>query len=104
MTRSEEEEAALIRQALGPEGLVLWLREVTSRGIRPRVRALGPPTSFMARGQGGQFLWVSPRERLVVVCMHRERADATVAIDVLEFPEFPSLAGALLGAPARAPP
>jgi CubicO group peptidase (beta-lactamase class C family) len=90
---------ALIRKVFGPEGLYLWANEVLGRGIWSRSRRLSPATSFMAAGDLGAYLWVSPKEKLVVACMHRYSSKVESSPEyaqTLEFPEFVPLVEALV--------
>lgn len=52
----------------------------------------------MANGYLGQYLWVSPEDRLVVVCMHRQRAEDVIKENQLrkEFPDFEALVSGLM--------
>jgi CubicO group peptidase (beta-lactamase class C family) len=90
---------ALVRKVFGPEGLYLWANEVLGRGIWSKSRRLSPATSFMAAGDLGAYLWVSPKEKLVVACMHRYSSKVESSPEyaqTLEFPEFVNLVEALV--------
>jgi CubicO group peptidase (beta-lactamase class C family) len=95
---SQGERQQLIKKLFGPEGLTLWMKEVIGRGIRPRIRRLSPPTGFEARGYLGQYLLVLPKDKLVVVRMHRRNSsdNPSSAASPSEFFEFHSLAAALV--------
>jgi len=96
-----DEAAALLREALGPEGVERWVREVFARGAAPVWRRLSPPTGFEARGYRGQLLRVVPGQRLVVACMHRvtKKGDPSFDLERLEFPAFGALVDGLAPAP-----
>lgn len=52
----------------------------------------------MAAGDLGEYLWVSHKERLVVVCMHRPPVQPEASpkdLERLELPEFEALAASL---------
>jgi CubicO group peptidase (beta-lactamase class C family) len=101
---NERDAAALMKQVFGPDGVNRWTQEVIRRRIWPKYRRLSPPTAFEARGYLGQYLRVSPRDRLVVACMHRAaRKGVGFDADRLAFPAFDSLAASLLTYPAPAP-
>jgi CubicO group peptidase (beta-lactamase class C family) len=102
--KTEGEAIELVQKVFGPEGIKLWMREVIGRGIWPKNRCISSPTSFMARGYLGQHLWVSPKEKLVVVRMHRATMKdyRLPETNPAEFYDFVTLAEALLGSPAPA--
>jgi CubicO group peptidase (beta-lactamase class C family) len=102
--KDEREAIEFLRKVLGPDGVDRWRREVIGRGLRPKSRRLSPPTGFEAAGSLGQYLWVSPRDGLLVACMHRvTKKEVGFDLERLEFLDFNSLAEALLAAPAQAP-
>jgi CubicO group peptidase (beta-lactamase class C family) len=103
--KSRREAFELLQEALGPEGLDRWAKEVMGRGLRPRARRLSPSTSYEAAGYLGQYLWVSPKDKLVVVRMHRanERDYRSTAPSPAEFFDFNSFAEALIASPAPEP-
>lgn len=78
-------------------------REVQWRGIARKLRRVGPPTGFAAMGSFGQYLRVSPRDRLVVVCVHRVRAGTPLADAQRDFVDFLPLADALVAGSGPAP-
>lgn len=96
--KTQREAVEILRGSLGPNGLDRWMSEVVARGIAPKFHRLSPPTGFMANGYLGQFLWVSPKDRLVVVCMHRQWAEDVIKEYQLrkEFPEFQALVSSLM--------
>lgn len=66
----------LIEEALGPGGAEVWRNQVVPWIGPPKVKRTGPPFAFAASGYLGQYLLVWPKERLVVVRMHRPREGA----------------------------
>ncbi len=100
--QSDAEVAARLQQVFGPDGVARWTQEVIRRWIWPRYRRLSPPTTFEARGFLGQYLRVSPGDRLVVVCMHREPRGDDVDVKRLAFSTFDALAWSLTAHPPPA--
>jgi CubicO group peptidase (beta-lactamase class C family) len=102
--KSQRDAVEILRRTLGPDGLDRWMREVAVHGVAPKLRRLGPPTGFMANGYLGQYLWVSPKDRLVVVCMHRQRAEDVIneTPSRKEFPELEALVSGLMRSPRPA--
>lgn len=93
---SDAHAAQLVEEALGSDGLAVWRQEIGPRVGPPKVKRTGPPLAFAASGYLGQYLLVMPREKLVVVRMHRPRKQASKEAQDPEFGDFYGLALRLL--------
>jgi CubicO group peptidase (beta-lactamase class C family) len=87
---SRDQLAAVVEQRLGADGMRELEGVLVKADLRPRQTPEGEPFGFNANGYLGQYLFVMPRAKLVVVRMVQPREG--VAEEVIGFPEFFRLA------------